>query len=65
VDRFQQEQAHTHAYIGQLAELALEILGSREEVEAWLKAATRATELSGAAKTDVKRVASKGQGNDG
>ena len=52
VDRFQQEQAHTHEYIGQLAELALEILGSRDKLEAWLKAATRAREVFDTAKAD-------------
>lgn len=48
VGRFQrgeQDQARTRAQISLLAERALEILGNRHELEAWLQAATRATEL--------------------
>jgi hypothetical protein len=48
VERFQrgeQDQARTCAQISLLAERALEILGNRQELEAWLEAATRATEL--------------------
>ena len=49
VDLFQhgkRQEAYTCADIMQLAKLALEVHGSRDEVEAWLKTATRATEFA-------------------
>jgi hypothetical protein len=49
VDLFQhgkRQEAHTCADILQLAKLALEVHGSRDELEAWLKTATRATEFT-------------------
>jgi hypothetical protein len=52
VGRFQrgeQDQVRTRAQISLPAERALEILGNRHELEAWLEAATRAMELPWAA----------------
>jgi uncharacterized protein (DUF2384 family) len=49
VDLFQhgkRQEAQTCAEILQLAKLALEVHGSSDEVEAWLKTATRATEFT-------------------
>lgn len=49
VGRFQrakQIEAEARARISALAELTLEILGSRNQVEAWLEAATEAREVS-------------------
>ena len=44
VDRFQREEQC--AQIRLLADRALQILGSRDELDAWLEAATRVTELT-------------------
>lgn len=52
VERFQrreQDQARTRAQSSLLADRALEILDDRQELEAWLEAATRAMELPWAA----------------
>ena len=52
VERFQrgeQDEARTRTQISLLADRALEILGNRHELEAWLEAATRAMELPWAA----------------
>jgi hypothetical protein len=40
----QQTEAGTGAHISALADLALEVLGSRSEVEAWLQMVTEAPE---------------------
>jgi hypothetical protein len=49
VDLYQhgkRQEAHTCADILQLAKLASEVHDSRDELEAWLKTATRATEFT-------------------
>jgi hypothetical protein len=48
VDRFrrgEQSEARTRAHVKQLADRALEILDSKDEVDAWLDTAIRAREL--------------------
>jgi hypothetical protein len=50
----EQTEAETGAHISALADLALEVLGSRSEVEAWLQMVTEAPERP-------KRTRSRGQ----
>jgi hypothetical protein len=70
LERAEQSEAEGTAHIRQLADLAREVLGTGEEVEGWLEAATRAAELLAPPSTcspmvPVHRAAIAGRGVDG